>query len=185
MDVGVGRMGLPQRCAACERHVHDLSAMTERSARRLLRRSPDVCVRYTCRTDGTVVHTERRLGRTLVPRALAVVGAALAVWCWRLADDGKVLAGCSTTWSLCEQRSWTLANRFLDPAANARAQAALEPCTGVTEPWTAVGMQLFQVLRDEQTCLEFVGRPLPELRDTGCRPSTPEDLARLGENEQR
>jgi hypothetical protein len=105
------------------------------------------------------------------------------VWCWRLAEDGKVLAGCSTTSSLCEQRTQLMTTRYLDPAANARAQSALEPCVGVVEPWTTSGRQLFQVLRDEQTCLEFVGRPLPEFEDTVCRPATAEDLARLRANE--
>ena len=66
-----------RHCAACDRHVHDLSAMTEGEARRLVRRSPEICVRYTCRADGALVHAERRGGRARIPRALLAAGAAL------------------------------------------------------------------------------------------------------------
>jgi hypothetical protein len=66
-----------RHCSACNKHVHDLSAMTEGHARRLLRRSPGVCVRYTCKSDGTVVHREHRAGATQLPRFLALVGAAV------------------------------------------------------------------------------------------------------------
>jgi hypothetical protein len=67
-----------RHCALCQKQVHDLSAMTERSARSLLRRSPGVCVRYRCRADGTIVHRELRPGTTLLPRVLAVAGVVVA-----------------------------------------------------------------------------------------------------------
>lgn len=90
-----------RHCAACDKHVHDLSAMTERDARRLLRRTSAVCVRYTCRADGTVVHAERRGGRARIPRALLAVGAALA--------SAPALAGTAvdsdrSVWSLLRDR---------------------------------------------------------------------------------
>ncbi|MEQ1506167.1 MAG: hypothetical protein ABMB14_28300, partial [Myxococcota bacterium] len=43
-------------CGACTKHVHDLSAVTEPEAERLLAATPDLCVRYTLRPDGSLVH---------------------------------------------------------------------------------------------------------------------------------
>ena len=40
-------------CTQCQKHVHDLSAMTEPQARAVLAQ-PRVCVRYTARADGQV-----------------------------------------------------------------------------------------------------------------------------------
>ena len=90
-----------RHCLACDRHVHDLSAMDERAARRLLRRSPNVCVRYVCRADGTVVHAERRLGRTLLPRALALLGAAAVA---TPAFAGVAVTAERSTWELIRDR---------------------------------------------------------------------------------
>jgi hypothetical protein len=90
-----------RHCAACDKHVHDLSAMTEDDAWRLLRRSPAVCVRYTCRADGTVVHAERRGGRARIPRALLAVGAALAS---APALAGTAVEGDRSPWALLRDR---------------------------------------------------------------------------------
>src|SRR5688572_11014116 len=63
-----------RHCAPCDKHVHDLSAMTERDAARLVASARDLCVRYAARPDGSVIHAPvRRL-----PRALALAGALLA-----------------------------------------------------------------------------------------------------------
>ncbi|MCA9495069.1 MAG: hypothetical protein KC621_34310, partial [Myxococcales bacterium] len=63
-----------RHCASCDKHVHDLSAMTERAARQLVASSTDLCVRYAVRSDGSVVHAPS--GR--LPRLLAVAGALLS-----------------------------------------------------------------------------------------------------------
>jgi hypothetical protein len=47
-------------CGACNQHVHDLSAMTATEAKDTLAAEPDICVRYTVRDDGTLVHTSSR-----------------------------------------------------------------------------------------------------------------------------
>jgi len=52
-------------CAACDKVVHDLSAMSERDARQALRSGP-ICVRYLHDVHGNIVHGD--LGHaTIVP----------------------------------------------------------------------------------------------------------------------
>jgi hypothetical protein len=64
-------------CGACTRHVHDLSAMTDREARALLASTPNVCVRYAVDADGRIRHVSRRVPR-LVAFGVALLGAAPA-----------------------------------------------------------------------------------------------------------
>lgn len=64
-----------RHCASCDKHVHDLSAMTEGQARELVASSSDLCVRYAVRSDGSVLHASPA-GR--LPRLLAVAGALLS-----------------------------------------------------------------------------------------------------------
>jgi hypothetical protein len=58
-------------CGSCTKHVHDLSALTERQAERLVTSEAELCVRYAADADGRVLHARSRL-----PRIVAV-GAAL------------------------------------------------------------------------------------------------------------
>lgn len=62
-------------CAACERVVHDLSAMSEREAARFVARHAGqrVCMRYVARADGTIVYRQEssRLAPVLMVAALA------------------------------------------------------------------------------------------------------------------
>lgn len=63
-------------CAACQRVVHDLSAMREREAARFVteRQGQRVCLRYLAREDGTIVYRREepaRIGPALVAAALA------------------------------------------------------------------------------------------------------------------
>jgi hypothetical protein len=62
-------------CDKCEKHVHDLSAMTEREAKRFLsaHEGREICVAYRSRRDGTVVH---RPERRPIGLALAALGVA-------------------------------------------------------------------------------------------------------------
>lgn len=64
-------------CRQCDKHVHDLSAVTERQARRLLSKGPGLCVRYASGPDGQL-RFERAGGRTT--RAL-MCGAFLMMAC--------------------------------------------------------------------------------------------------------
>ncbi len=63
-----------RHCGSCDKHVHDLSAMTEREAAKLVASSRDLCVRYAARPDGTVIHAPARR----LPRVVAMAGALLA-----------------------------------------------------------------------------------------------------------
>ena len=45
-------------CGQCDKHVHDLSAMTQREADALLHSNQRLCVRYTSTQDGEVLHTD-------------------------------------------------------------------------------------------------------------------------------
>jgi hypothetical protein len=65
-------------CAACTKHVHDLSAMTERQAERLVASGGELCVRYAAGADGRVVHARSRLPH-LVAMGAALLGAAPAL----------------------------------------------------------------------------------------------------------
>jgi len=47
-------------CAACDKHVHDLSAMTATEAEQTLAEDPEICVRYTVHEDGSLVHQSSR-----------------------------------------------------------------------------------------------------------------------------
>lgn len=70
-----------RHCARCSRTVHNLSAMREAEARRLLAGSDDrLCVRFLSRRDGTVVCRPHGgwIGR--VGRALAVAALAIGFW---------------------------------------------------------------------------------------------------------
>lgn len=62
-------------CGACDRVVHDLSAMTEREAARFMaeRRGTGVCLRYEANEDGAVIYRPEpsRLAPALMAAALA------------------------------------------------------------------------------------------------------------------
>jgi hypothetical protein len=62
-------------CGACDRVVHDLSAMSEREAARFMaeKRGTGVCLRYEAYADGTVVYRQAppRLAPALMVAALA------------------------------------------------------------------------------------------------------------------
>jgi len=66
-------------CRKCDKHVHNLSAMTEPQARALLRRAPGICVNYASTTDGQVLFAKRRAVVRLP--VLAGVGGALLAAC--------------------------------------------------------------------------------------------------------
>ncbi|MEM6996574.1 MAG: hypothetical protein AAF721_39085 [Myxococcota bacterium] len=52
---GLGPENAGGWCGHCQQEVHDLSAMTEPAARKLLSRREPICVAYRARADGTVV----------------------------------------------------------------------------------------------------------------------------------
>jgi len=66
-------------CARCALPVHNLSAMTADAARHLIASpSEQICVRFECRPDGTVITRDRlawirSAGRTVVLAALAII----------------------------------------------------------------------------------------------------------------
>ncbi len=69
-----------RHCDACEKIVHDLSALTRRAAERLVadRTGPRRCYRYLARRDGTIVFAAEP-PRPAAP-ALALVLAACTPW---------------------------------------------------------------------------------------------------------
>lgn len=66
-----------RRCAACERVVHDLSAMSAREAARFVagRRGERTCYRYLARPDGALVFAPEP-ARPLAPLVIAATLAA-------------------------------------------------------------------------------------------------------------
>lgn len=64
-------------CGSCNKHVHDLSAMTEPEAEALVSSGRDLCVRYSVQPDGRVRHAPPRGSVRGVVRAVAL-GLALA-----------------------------------------------------------------------------------------------------------
>jgi hypothetical protein len=68
-------------CASCGLTVHNLSAMTETEARRLVARSDGrLCVYYVARRDGTIVSRPRGGWVGRAARALATLALAVAFW---------------------------------------------------------------------------------------------------------
>lgn len=63
-------------CGQCAKHVHNLSEMTEPQARSVLA-TPDVCVRFSARADGTVrFQSRRRFLAAAVASTIALPAAA-------------------------------------------------------------------------------------------------------------
>jgi hypothetical protein len=69
--------GAVRHCETCRSNVYNLSEMTDEETEELLARSEDVCVRYYCRPDGTLVRTNCD-DRPRWPSATAA-GAAMAL----------------------------------------------------------------------------------------------------------
>lgn len=63
-------------CGKCQKHVHNLSAMTEPQAQKVLA-EPEVCVRYTPTQDGGV-RFQPTSRRTLLRRSVAAAGLMAA-----------------------------------------------------------------------------------------------------------
>ena len=68
-------------CAACQKHVHDLSAMTEREANALLGSGQDICVSYLSDSSGAVRFRPQPVvpASRLVRRASAVTAAGFGL----------------------------------------------------------------------------------------------------------
>ena len=66
-------------CDHCSKHVHDLSAMTEGEAVRLLAGPGSLCVRYTADADGRVLHRRSGAGSRLLAAAAALLSASPAL----------------------------------------------------------------------------------------------------------
>jgi len=68
-------------CAECQKHVHDLSAMTPERARALLASPPaeGLCVRYLYDAHGAVVFRDAPLPAGMLVRAKRLAKAAAAV----------------------------------------------------------------------------------------------------------
>jgi hypothetical protein len=68
-------------CETCQKHVHDLSAMTAAGARALLAepRTEGLCVRYLADAYGEVVFRSPPLAPSLLVRARRVAARAVAV----------------------------------------------------------------------------------------------------------
>ena len=84
-------------CGECEQHVHDLSSMTERQARRLMARAAEerLCVSYVADADGSLRTAPERPSawvplQRLVRKARPAALAASALW----------LAGCGQTFDM-------------------------------------------------------------------------------------
>ena len=75
-------------CSHCQKHVHNLSAMTREEAEAVATRSGEICVRMTRRADGTTV--TKGCPKTVAVRTKAVrlAGAGMA------AGGALVLASC-------------------------------------------------------------------------------------------
>src|SRR5688572_15233601 len=69
--------GAVRHCERCRSDVYNLSEMTDEATEELLARSEDVCVRYYCRPDGTLVKTSCGDRPHRFPSPVAA-GAALA-----------------------------------------------------------------------------------------------------------
>ncbi|MEZ4323097.1 MAG: hypothetical protein R3F61_36865 [Myxococcota bacterium] len=65
-----------RHCAQCSKDVHDLSALTEREARRIAR--PGVCVQYRRDARGNVVFRPSRRARMVALATTLIGGAAFA-----------------------------------------------------------------------------------------------------------
>ncbi|MCB9679004.1 MAG: hypothetical protein H6737_28140 [Alphaproteobacteria bacterium] len=63
-------------CAQCDKHVHDLSALTEREARRVAK--PGVCVQYRRDAAGNVRFRPSRRARLVAFAGALLAGPALA-----------------------------------------------------------------------------------------------------------
>jgi len=64
-------------CGSCQKHVHDLSAMSARQAEQLVRGQEGLCVRYRVDRQGRLVHRRNRL-LGAVAAGLALSAPALA-----------------------------------------------------------------------------------------------------------
>jgi hypothetical protein len=65
--------GTRRFCDQCRKHVHDLSAMTEKDAAALVAENASICVRYTASAEGAVRHSAPRSRWS----KLLAIGAAL------------------------------------------------------------------------------------------------------------
>ena len=52
--------GNRRHCSECDRHVHDLSALSEAAADALLATTPDLCVRYSESAAGEILFKQPR-----------------------------------------------------------------------------------------------------------------------------
>jgi hypothetical protein len=83
-------------CLHCDKHVHDLSAMTLTEAEDFVERAAEeagfVCVRFYRRADGTILTADCPTGKARKLRRLKVIGAAAgalaAVAGMRASPDG-------------------------------------------------------------------------------------------------
>jgi len=81
-------------CRECNRNVYNLSAMTEREARRVVaEREGRLCVRFYQRRDGTVLTSDCPVG---AKRAFFVSGARAALTVAGVAAGITALAACSS-----------------------------------------------------------------------------------------
>ena len=81
-------------CSHCQKHVHDLSAMSRDEAAAVVTKGGEVCVRMTRRADGSLV--TKGCPKTVAARSRAVrmVGAGLA------AGGALALASCEKSGTL-------------------------------------------------------------------------------------
>jgi hypothetical protein len=69
-----------RHCAACDRNVYNLSALTRDAAEALIaRRHGRLCVRYFQRTDGTILTADCPVGRRQRTRRRLIAAGATAV----------------------------------------------------------------------------------------------------------
>jgi hypothetical protein len=81
-----------RHCDHCNKDVHNLSALTEPAARRLLARPEKLCCRYEVAPDGQPITAERPI-RLAWARAAALIAAALPFLsgCVRPATGGRIV----------------------------------------------------------------------------------------------
>ena len=111
---GMKKEGARRFCGDCDKHVHDLSAMTRADAVALLKATPAICVRYTCDEAGEILHRPaptpapaaapapaprygraRRVARFSRAALRGLVGASLAVGAPALASSAPAKIECA------------------------------------------------------------------------------------------
>ena len=116
-------------CGRCDKHVHDLSAMTERAARAVVAQ-PNVCVRYT--VDPRTRSLRHRSARRFVLRAAAAATLSAGLSLPAVADipaEGGEVGLLASAWE-------ALTRWADDPSDAAEAPAGVE-VEAETEPETA------------------------------------------------